>query len=182
MANPILGPVPGALPTNMVIAASPTRLLLLKICRYSPARVNLNCLGNDSPICFPTISKAFIYGVSRALPLALRALITLRPPRVCIRARNPCVLARFILLGWNVRFMSKASNGLACLNLQGATMYWSSHLTSILNALFLDNFCQISCNHTPVVTVFARQRNFLHDQPLLSLWISILLNPVAPAC
>ena len=39
------------------------------------------------------------YGVKRALPLALRALITFWPPLVCIRARNPCVLARFKLLG-----------------------------------------------------------------------------------
>lgn len=106
IANPILGPAPGALPTNIVIAASPTRLLLLKICWYSLARVSLACLGNDSPIWFPTISKHFFYGVRRALPLALRAFITLRPPRVCMRARNPCVLARFKLLGWNVRFMS----------------------------------------------------------------------------
>ncbi len=55
-------------------------------------------------------------GVRRALPLALRALITPRPPRVCIRARNPCVLARFKLLGWNVRFMLEAPAFVARLN------------------------------------------------------------------
>jgi hypothetical protein len=45
-------------------------------------------------------------GVRRARPLARRALITLRPPRVAMRARKPCVRARFRQLGWNVRFMA----------------------------------------------------------------------------
>jgi len=39
------------------------------------------------------------YGVSLARPLARRALITLRPLRVAIRARNPWVRARFRVLG-----------------------------------------------------------------------------------
>ena len=43
--------------------------------------------------------RTHVYGVRRALPFARRALITPRPPRVCIRARKPCVLARLILLG-----------------------------------------------------------------------------------
>jgi hypothetical protein len=82
----------------------------LKVCRYCLARVNLDCRGKDSPIWFPItwgnrLRRQPCSGVSRALPFALRAFITLRPPRVCIRARNPCVLARFKLLGWNVRFM-----------------------------------------------------------------------------
>ena len=46
--------------------------------------------------------------LSRARPLARRALITARPPRVLIRARNPWVRFRFRLLGWNVRFMAKS--------------------------------------------------------------------------
>ena len=33
-------------------------------------------------------------------PLARRALSTLRPFFVAIRARNPCVLLRLITLGW----------------------------------------------------------------------------------
>jgi hypothetical protein len=37
--------------------------------------------------------------------LARRAEITLRPPTVFIRARNPCVRARRSFEGWNVRFM-----------------------------------------------------------------------------
>jgi len=40
--------------------------------------------------------------------LARRAEITLRPPTVFIRARNPCVRARRMFEGWNVRFMMAA--------------------------------------------------------------------------
>jgi hypothetical protein len=39
------------------------------------------------------------YGVSLARPLARRRLRTRRPALVAMRARNPCVRARFILLG-----------------------------------------------------------------------------------
>jgi hypothetical protein len=39
------------------------------------------------------------YGVSFARPLARRRFITRRPALVAIRARNPCVRARFSLLG-----------------------------------------------------------------------------------
>ena len=41
----------------------------------------------------------------RARPRARRALITARPPRVCILARNPWVRLRLISLGWKVRFI-----------------------------------------------------------------------------
>ena len=41
----------------------------------------------------------------RARPLARRAERTARPPRVAIRERKPCFLARRRLFGWNVRFM-----------------------------------------------------------------------------
>jgi len=54
-------------------------------------------------------SSAYLVGSNQTLrrlrPLALRALRTLRPPRVAMRARNPWVRLRFRLLGWNVRFM-----------------------------------------------------------------------------
>lgn len=43
---------------------------------------------------------------SRARPLARRAESTLRPPTVFMRARKPCVRARRIFEGWNVRFMT----------------------------------------------------------------------------
>ena len=36
----------------------------------------------------------------RVRPLARRALITARPPRVFIRSRKPCVRARRVLEGW----------------------------------------------------------------------------------
>jgi hypothetical protein len=42
----------------------------------------------------------------RFLPFALRALIIACPARVDIRARNPCLRARFRRLGWKVRFIS----------------------------------------------------------------------------
>ena len=45
------------------------------------------------------------YALSRARPLARRALMTARPPTVRMRARNPCVRLRFNLLGWYVRFI-----------------------------------------------------------------------------
>jgi len=38
-------------------------------------------------------------------PLALRELITSRPPLVCILARKPCVRCFLSLLGWYVRFI-----------------------------------------------------------------------------
>jgi hypothetical protein len=42
----------------------------------------------------------------RARPFARRADNTLRPPTVFMRARKPCVRARRIFDGWNVRFMA----------------------------------------------------------------------------
>lgn len=47
------------------------------------------------------------YGESCARPLARRRFKTRRPALVAIRARNPWVLARLILLGWNVRFIAE---------------------------------------------------------------------------
>ncbi len=40
----------------------------------------------------------------RLRPRARRRPITLRPPLVFIRARNPCVRLRLLLCGWYVRF------------------------------------------------------------------------------
>lgn len=45
----------------------------------------------------------------RARPFARRAVSTLRPPRVDIRARKPWVRARFSRLGWKVLFISSIS-------------------------------------------------------------------------
>jgi len=41
---------------------------------------------------------------SRVRPRARRLAITLRPPALAIRARNPCRRLRTSLLGWYVRF------------------------------------------------------------------------------
>src|SRR3712207_3119505 len=43
--------------------------------------------------------------VRRLRFLSRRRLSTRRPARVCMRARNPCVRARFRFLGWYVRFI-----------------------------------------------------------------------------
>jgi len=45
------------------------------------------------------LQQRFDQGVRRARPFARRALITLRPLRVAMRALNPCVRARLRLLG-----------------------------------------------------------------------------------
>jgi hypothetical protein len=45
---------------------------------------------------------------SRWRPLRRRAEMMARPARVRIRSRNPCVLWRRRLLGWNVRFTGKS--------------------------------------------------------------------------
>lgn len=47
-----------------------------------------------------------VQGVKRARPLARRAFKTRRPPLVAIRARKPWVRLRWMMLGWNVRFMA----------------------------------------------------------------------------
>lgn len=45
------------------------------------------------------------YTARRLRPLARRAAMTARPPRVFMRVRKPCVRARLTLEGWYVRFM-----------------------------------------------------------------------------
>ena len=44
--------------------------------------------------------------LTRARPLRRRAARTARPARVRMRSRNPCVLARRRLFGWNVRLLT----------------------------------------------------------------------------
>ena len=50
----------------------------------------------DRALCAQTVSSW--------RPLSRRAFRMARPARVRIRARKPCVLALFLLLGWYVRF------------------------------------------------------------------------------
>ena len=45
--------------------------------------------------------------LTRARPLRRRAARTARPARVRMRSRNPCVLARRRLFGWNVRLLTE---------------------------------------------------------------------------
>ena len=52
-------------------------------------------------------------GVSRLRPLRRRRSRIARPPRVRMRARNPCVRARLRFLGWYVRFTGEGAEGSA---------------------------------------------------------------------
>lgn len=49
--------------------------------------------------------------LSRSRPLRLRAARMARPARVRMRSRNPCVLARRRLFGWNVRLLTGTPGG-----------------------------------------------------------------------
>ncbi len=49
---------------------------------------------------------------SRLRPLRRRPAKMARPARVRIRRRNPCVLLRLRLFGWNVRLLTRATPGL----------------------------------------------------------------------
>jgi hypothetical protein len=49
--------------------------------------------------------RPYYYGESCARPFARRRFRIRRPAFVAMRARNPCVRARLIRLGWNVRFI-----------------------------------------------------------------------------
>ena len=57
-----------------------------------------------------SIKNVARYTDKRALPLDLRRLIILLPCLVDILFKNPCVRARFILLGWYVLFICKILN------------------------------------------------------------------------
>jgi hypothetical protein len=63
-----------------------------------------------------SVASTSYYAEMRVRPLARRDARTARPPRVAIRARKPCFLARLRTLGWKVRFVMMNSNfsGRAC--------------------------------------------------------------------
>jgi len=63
--------------------------------------------GSDTPTLRKSESwwKRQAQALRRARPLARRALNTLRPPGVLIRARKPWLRLRLITLGWNVLFI-----------------------------------------------------------------------------
>ena len=75
---------------------------------YSVEETSRRLLGNRKPGA-PTAdidtSSLGTQALRRARPRARRALITARPPRVRILARNPWVRLRLTSLGWNVRFI-----------------------------------------------------------------------------
>jgi hypothetical protein len=54
-----------------------------------------------------------IQALRRARPLARRALKTLRPPFVAMRARKPCTRLRFSSLGWKVLFIDQGLLGVS---------------------------------------------------------------------
>lgn len=84
------GPTPvGAAKQDFDVAPAET-LSAAKICRYNR---------------FDTRGRAWLQTPSRARPLARRARITARPPRVLMRTRKPWVLLRRTTEGWKVRFM-----------------------------------------------------------------------------
>lgn len=79
------------------------RVPCANVCLNSTDLSNLIDFGNGPS----EESKTLAYGVRRARPFARLALITRRPALVAIRARNPCLRARFNRLGWKVRFISR---------------------------------------------------------------------------
>ena len=72
-----------------------SRLALVN--RYSELPANVDRLSAVVTIALEALPTG--YGVSLARPLARRRLRIRRPAFVAIRARNPCVRARLILLG-----------------------------------------------------------------------------------
>jgi len=64
--------------------------------RAKPSRLGIRCSAQ---------MRIFFYTASLARPLARRARITARPPRVFMRTKNPCVRFLLITEGWYVRFI-----------------------------------------------------------------------------
>lgn len=84
--NVLLDRPAGTLPTNMRAPMSTQNL-------------SGNYNGNGYRACRKPASLSYGYADSTALPLARRARMMARPPRVFMRARKPCVRARLILEG-----------------------------------------------------------------------------------
>ena len=64
-----------------------------------------------------SITNRIDHALSLARPLRRRERRTARPPRVDMRLRNPCLVERFRLFGWNVRFIGNSwlgANEVAC--------------------------------------------------------------------
>ena len=78
--------------------------------------------------------NSFSYAVSLLRPFALRLLTILLPCFVDILFKKPCVLARFILLGWNVLFIGLTSLILLN-NYKTSCCFWKSILFTCLNPI-----------------------------------------------
>jgi len=102
----------------------PTTLSLTNTARYSEAarrperRVRSKSAERSSRACRFNATEPGGYrarrlavGVSRRRPLRRRALMTLTPPGLDMRARNPWTLTRWRFFGWWVRFMTVAGSG-----------------------------------------------------------------------
>jgi len=95
-----------------LLFAPQSRGQAISLCRsHDAARINHTAIrppGNKKPVLCHTgfrrrmSRKAYFcstWTASRFLPFALRFLMTLRPPGVLIRSRNPCFRARFLFFG-----------------------------------------------------------------------------------
>lgn len=104
-----MAPTPPLLTDEHKITVSPKAMLFVHGQRYGKKSPGQTFRGpgveQTSPLPVPDagpISPA--YTDNRLRPLRRRAFSTLRPPRVDIRARNPCRRWRRLVLGCQVRF------------------------------------------------------------------------------
>ena len=78
---------------------------------------------------------------SRFRPLARRARMIERPPRVFMRTRKPWVRLRRVTEGWNVRFMGFASQAIgkkpSITTVRGGLVKW--FLQILVNKLWITN-------------------------------------------
>jgi len=92
-----IGPGPGQKPLHVGATMTATLKQALKLLRTCQAHMTRKPAQGQTGAG---------QGIRRLRPLARRAFSTLRPFAVDMRARNPCVRARWSLLGWNVLFMA----------------------------------------------------------------------------
>ena len=90
--------LPGSVETSYGTSSFTAQRIHIVACRHETARAR-------EPARTAPEGRTNRQALRRARPLARRALMTARPPRVRIRARNPWVRLRLTSLGWNVLFM-----------------------------------------------------------------------------
>jgi len=84
------------LSTRRAVSAQDDKKLSLSLCRKRTRELRLSA----QPRFAGQTEARRLQTAKRARPLARRALITARPPRVFMRSRKPCVRARRVLEGW----------------------------------------------------------------------------------